>query len=75
MYSLAAMLTPSKRRTQMTFQTQDNKPNAKTFIAEIWEKAEHWTFETSIRADSREEAFKQLLKDFPRKSYTVRNIW
>jgi len=51
--------------------TTDTK---KTFEATIWEKAEHWEFYTTIRADTREEAAAQLLRDFPRRSYTIRDI-
>jgi hypothetical protein len=55
----------------MTEQMTNTK---KTFVACIWEKAEHWTFDISIRAESQKEAIEQLLRDFPRRSYTIRDI-
>jgi hypothetical protein len=47
----------------------------KTFEARIWEKAEHWTFDVTIRAGSEKEAREQLLRDFPRRSYTIQSIY
>lgn len=51
-----------------------NTDSKKTFCAVIWEKAEHWTFDISIRAENEKEAIAQLLRDYPRKSYTIRDI-
>ena len=47
----------------------------KTFEARIWEKAEHWTFDITIRAENEKEARAQLLRDFPRRDYTIQNIY
>jgi hypothetical protein len=52
--------------------TTDTK---RTFEATIWEKAEHWTFEVTIRAENEKEAMAQLLRDFPRRDYTIRGIY
>jgi hypothetical protein len=52
--------------------TTDTK---KTFEARIWEKAEHWTFDITIRAEDEKEARTQLLRAFPRRSYTIQSIY
>jgi len=46
----------------------------RTYEAEIWERAEHWSFFVTIRAESEEEAHDQLLRDFPRRDYRIRSI-
>lgn len=45
-----------------------------TYEAVIWEKAEHWTFDTTIKASSEQEAWRLLAKDYPKRSYSVRSV-
>lgn len=44
------------------------------FEAVIWDKTEHWTFTVQVTASSEAEAYKILLRDFPRKHYSIRSI-
>ncbi len=44
------------------------------FEARIYEKAEHWSFDTTVDAKSEEEARKILLRDYPKSSYTIQSI-
>ena len=61
----------NKENTQMTQTTQTT---LQTYEAVIWEKAEHWTFDTTIKASSEQEAWKLLAKDYPKRSYSVRSL-
>lgn len=45
-----------------------------TFEARIYEKAEHWEFDTRVDAVSEEEARKILNKDYPKSQYIIRSI-
>jgi hypothetical protein len=45
-----------------------------TFEARIWEKAEHWYFDVKIDAANETAARVQLLKDYPRRSYVIREV-
>jgi hypothetical protein len=40
----------------------------------IWEKAEHWTFDTTIKATSEQEARNLLAKDYPKRSYPISRV-
>jgi hypothetical protein len=44
------------------------------YSARIWEKAEHWYFDTTIKAETEAAAWKQAQKDYPKRDYTVREI-
>ena len=44
------------------------------FEVTIYEKAEHWTFETTVFAADETAARKQVAKDYPRKDYSLRCI-
>lgn len=44
------------------------------FEVTIWEKAEHWAFETTVRAQDETAARKQIAKDYPAKAYSIRRI-
>jgi len=46
----------------------------KTFEARIWEKAEHWTFDTQIEAKDESDARAKLAREYPRRSYSIREI-
>ncbi len=46
----------------------------KTFEARIWEKAEHWYFDTTIEAADEADAWKKLTKDYPKRSYSIRSV-
>lgn len=46
----------------------------KNFEATIYEKAEHWVFEVTLKASSDEDAWKQLAKDYPKRSYSIRRV-
>lgn len=46
----------------------------KHFEARIWEKAEHWTFDTTIDAKDEVEARNLLKKDYPAKDYSIRDL-
>lgn len=50
------------------------KATTKTFEAVIWEKAEHWTFISTVKAIDEADAYKRLAKEFPKRSYTVRSV-
>lgn len=52
-----------------------NKAALKKFGAVIWEKAEHWTFETTVQAADERDAYAKLMKEFPSKRYTVRQVY
>jgi len=42
------------------------------FEVTIWEKAEHWTFDINVEAKNEDDMIKKVVKDYPRKSYTIR---
>jgi hypothetical protein len=44
------------------------------FEARIWEKAEHWTFDVSLIAADETAARAQLKRDYPARSYSVRDL-
>lgn len=46
----------------------------KTFEARIWEKAEHWYFDTKIEAADEEAAWVQIKKEYPKRSYNIREL-
>lgn len=46
----------------------------KRFTATIWEKAEHWTFETSLSATDEAAARAELRRDYPARAYTIREV-
>ena len=46
----------------------------RTFEATIWEKAEHWTFYVNVKAVDETEARALLIKQYPVKHYTIRDI-
>lgn len=45
---------------------------AKHFEATIYEKAEHWTFDVRLTAESDADAWKQLALEYPKRSYSIR---
>lgn len=45
-----------------------------TFEARIWEKAEHWTFDTTVQADSDKQARELLQKEYPKRFYSIRGV-
>lgn len=45
-----------------------------TFEARIWEKAEHWYFDVVVIAIDETAAREQLLKDYPRRNYSIREV-
>lgn len=47
---------------------------AKSFEAVIYEKAEHWTFDVALKAETDADAWKQLAKDYPKRSYAIREV-
>lgn len=44
------------------------------FEARIWEKAEHWSFDTTVDAKDEADARKKLLRDYPRSEYTIQEV-
>lgn len=44
------------------------------FEARVYEKAEHWTFDTTVDAKDEAEARKLLTKDYPKSAYTIQEI-
>lgn len=44
------------------------------FAVTVWEKAEHWEFETSIDAEDEAEARKIAAKDFPPRDYRIKDV-
>jgi hypothetical protein len=46
----------------------------KTYEVRLWEKAEHWFFDTSVKATDIVAARAALLKDYPRKDYSINDI-
>lgn len=44
------------------------------YEARIWEKAEHWYFYVTIEAASVALARTALIKDYPKRSYTIQYI-
>jgi hypothetical protein len=44
------------------------------FEVTLWEKAEHWTFETVVRAQDEAAARKQVAKEYPAKEYRIQRI-
>jgi hypothetical protein len=40
----------------------------------VWEKAEHWQFYETIKADSESDARARALKLYPVRSYVIRHI-
>jgi hypothetical protein len=55
-----------------------NQPNGvgtmKYFDVRIWEKAEHWYFDTTIEAKDERDAWKVALKEYPKREYNVREV-
>ena len=47
---------------------------ANTYEAMIYEKAEHWTFDVTVKAESDADAWKLLAKDYPKRSYAIRDV-
>jgi hypothetical protein len=45
------------------------------FEVTLFEKAEHWTFETVIEAKNEEEALVKIRKEYPPKRYSVRRVY
>lgn len=54
--------------------TTTQTDTTRKFEAVIWEKAEHWTFEHTFRATDEKAARAELLKDYPRRSYSIRSL-
>lgn len=50
-----------------------NTTATKNFEATIYEKAEHWTFDVTVKAENDADAWKQLAKDYPKRSYSIRD--
>jgi hypothetical protein len=46
----------------------------KTYDVRIWERAEHWHFDITITATDVVAARAALLKDYPKRSYTITDI-
>lgn len=44
------------------------------FEARIYEKAEHWNFDTTVEAKDEADARKKLLRDYPRSEYTIQDV-
>jgi len=43
----------------------------KTYTATLYEKAEHWTLDVTIRAETIEQAWIELRKNYPARHYSV----
>ena len=46
----------------------------KRYELTIWEKAEHWTFQSTIEAKDERDARAKGLKEYPAKKYSIRDI-
>jgi hypothetical protein len=46
----------------------------KTFEIRVWEKAEHWYFDTQIEASDEAAAWRQARKEWPKREYSVRDV-
>jgi hypothetical protein len=46
----------------------------KTYDVRIWEKAEHWHFDITVKATDIVSARNALLKDYPRRDYAITDI-
>lgn len=44
------------------------------FEARIYEKAEHWTFDTTVDAKDEADARRLLSKEYPKSEYTIQDI-
>ena len=44
------------------------------FEARIWEKAEHWYFYATVEAKDETEARKLLVKEYPRREYSISEV-
>lgn len=47
----------------------------KTYEARIFERAEHWHFDTTVAAESIEAARTKLRKQYPAKEYSVGTVY
>ncbi len=44
------------------------------FEARVYEKAEHWHFDTTIEAKDETDAYRILKKEYPQKEYTIQSV-
>jgi hypothetical protein len=44
------------------------------FEARMYEKAEWWEFDTTIDAESEEQAYKKLRREYPKSEYSIRSV-
>lgn len=45
-----------------------------TFEVRVWEKAEHWTFDTQVQALDERAAWAQARKEWPKRDYSIREV-
>ncbi len=45
-----------------------------SYDVRIWEKAEHWTFDTKVEAKDDADAWRVVAKAYPKRSYSVQDI-
>jgi len=71
------------RTTQFAIQAGAPRPDAqtthkehtmKTYDVRVWEKAEHWHFDISVKATDIVAARKALLKDYPKRDYAIIDV-
>lgn len=53
---------------------EQKQPEQNDYEVTVWEKAEHWNFYVTIRAESEEAARAEAIKQFPRRSYVIRHV-
>lgn len=44
------------------------------FEVTVWEKAEHWYFHATIEAKDERDAWRVAAKEYPKRSYSVREV-
>jgi hypothetical protein len=40
----------------------------------VWEKAEHWSFDTRIEARDEQDAWRVARKEYPKHGYSIRDV-
>ena len=46
----------------------------KYFDIRVWEKAEHWRFDTTIEAKDEADAWKVARREYPKRDYSVHEV-
>lgn len=73
---------PNYKELERAKKWVDNHPITKArsdaggikFEARIYEKAEHWTFDTTVQAKDENDAYKVLRKEYPKSEYSIQSV-